>query len=60
MSYNPEDFEDVREDPYGCPKTDSYEKAIEMADYLRDKMRDEAWERSIEASEARKAKEGKP
>ena len=36
------------------------EAMLERADYLRDKIKDEAWERSVEAAEQRKEKEGKP
>jgi uncharacterized alpha-E superfamily protein len=54
MNYEPDDFDDVLDDPYHCPKTDALEAALEAADYLRDKMKDEAWERAVEASEARK------
>lgn len=29
-------------------RSDYHERMLERADYLRDKMRDEAWERSLE------------
>ena len=46
--YEPQDFDDVREDPYGCPKTDSYERELERADYLRDEMKDRESEAAME------------
>lgn len=57
MNYEPDDFDDVEDDPYRCPEMISFEEMLDKADYLRDKMKDEAWERSVEASEQRKAKE---
>jgi len=59
-TYEPQDFDDVREDPYRCPKTDRYERELERADYLRDERKDREWEAAVEASERRKEKEGKP
>jgi cupin superfamily acireductone dioxygenase involved in methionine salvage len=39
MNYEPDDMDDVRENPYRCPKTDRYERELDRADYLRDVVR---------------------
>lgn len=46
-TYEPQDMDDVRENPYGCPKTDRYERELERADYLRDEMKDREWEAAM-------------
>jgi hypothetical protein len=47
------EFDDVREDPYSCPKGDSYEQELERADYLHDERKDREWEASVEAAQRR-------
>ena len=46
-TYEPQDMDDVRENPYGCPKTDRYERELARADYLRDEMKDREWEAAM-------------
>lgn len=50
MNYEPDDFDDVDDDPYSCPKTDYWEKLMQKADWLRDEQKDRmleaAWEKS--------------
>jgi len=53
-TYAPQDFDDVREDPYTCPKNSDYERLLERADYLRDEMKDRECEAAWEASQKRK------
>jgi hypothetical protein len=57
MNYEPDDMDDIRENPYRCPKTDRYERELERADFLRDEMKDREWEAAMEASEKRRKAE---
>ena len=55
--YEPQDFDDIRENPYSCPKTDRYERELERADFLRDERKDREWEAAMEAAEKRRKDE---
>ena len=56
-TYQPQDFDDVRQDPYSCPKTDYHERLLDRADYLRDEQKDRELEAAREASERAKPSE---
>ena len=57
MNYEPDDMDDVRENPYRCLKTDSYERELERADFLRDERKDREMEAAMEAAEKRRQEE---
>ena len=52
-----DDFSDVCENPYACPKGRDIESLLDRADYLRDEQKDREWEEAMEATRLRKEKE---